>query len=50
MPQGDLKVKQDEDGEERVIGVDVVLELELKIDEEEELSSSHGCIHAVKRV
>lgn len=38
MPQGDLKVKQDEDGEERVIGVDVVLELELKIYEEEELS------------
>lgn len=38
MPQGDLKVKQDEDGEERVIGVEVVLELEMKIYEEEELS------------
>lgn len=35
---GDLKVKQDEDGEERVIGVEVVLELEMKIYEEEELS------------
>lgn len=38
MPQSDLKVKQDEDGEERLISVDAVLELEIKIYEEEELS------------
>ena len=38
MAQSDLKVKQDEDGEERRIGVDVVLELEMNIYEEEELS------------
>lgn len=38
MSQSDLKVKQDEDGEERVIGVDAVLEMEMKIYEEEELS------------
>ena len=31
MAQNDLKVKQDEDGEERQIGVDVVLELEEEI-------------------
>ena len=38
VPQSDLKVKQDEDGEERIISVDAVLELEMKIYEEEELS------------
>lgn len=38
VPQSDLKVKQDEDGEERIISVDTVLELEMKIYEEEELS------------
>ena len=38
MAQNDLKVKQDEDGEERQIGVDVVLELEMNIYEEEEIS------------
>jgi len=36
--QGELKVKLDEDGEERIIGVDVVLELEIKVYEEEEVS------------
>ena len=38
MSHSDLKVKQDEDGEERMIGVDVVLELEMNIYEEEEIS------------
>lgn len=38
MPQSDLKVRQDDDGEERVISVDAVLELEMKIYEEEEIS------------
>lgn len=38
MAQSDLKVKQDEDGEERMIGVDVVLDLEMNIYEEEEIS------------
>lgn len=38
MPQSDLKVKQDDDGEERILGVDAVLELEMKLYEEEELS------------
>lgn len=38
MMQSDLKVKQDEDGEDRVIGVDAVMELEMKIYEEEKLS------------
>ncbi|HJB35431.1 MAG TPA: DUF3794 domain-containing protein [Candidatus Blautia merdipullorum] len=38
MAQSDLKVKQDEDGEERRIGIDAVLELEMNIYEEEELS------------
>lgn len=36
--QGDLKVKLDSDGEERMIGVDVVLELDIKVHEEEEIS------------
>lgn len=38
MAQSDLKIKQDEDGEERRIGIDAVLELEMNIYEEEELS------------
>lgn len=38
MPHSDLKVRQDEDGEERVFSIDAVLELEMKIYEEEELS------------
>ena len=38
VSQSDLKVKLDGDGEERMIGVDVVLELEIKVYEEEELS------------
>lgn len=38
MPQSDLKVRQDDDGEERIIGVEAVLELEMKIYQEEEIS------------
>ena len=38
MPQSKLEVKTDSDGEERLIGVDAVLELEMKIYEEEEMS------------
>ena len=38
IPQSDLKVRQDDDGEDRIIGVEAVLELEMKIYEEEELS------------
>lgn len=38
MPQSELKVKTDSDGEERLISVDAVLELEMKIYEEEEIS------------
>lgn len=38
MPQSELKVKQDDDGEERILGVDAVLELEMKIYEEDEVA------------
>lgn len=38
MNQNELKVKQDEDGEERVLGVEVILDLDLKLYREEEVS------------
>lgn len=38
MPHSELKVKQDEDGEERILTVDAMLELEIKIYEEEDVS------------
>lgn len=38
VTQGELKVNLDTDGEERLIGIDVVLEMDMKIYEEEEIS------------
>lgn len=38
MQQGDLKIKLDADGEERMLGVEVVLELDIKVYDEEEIS------------
>lgn len=37
-PHSELKVKTDNDGEERIISIDTVLEMEIKLYEEEELS------------
>lgn len=38
MQQGDLKIKLDADGEERMLGVEVVLELDIRVHDEEEIS------------
>ena len=38
VPHSELKVKQDDDGEDRILSVDTALELEMKIYEEEDVS------------
>lgn len=50
MAGTDLQIKSDDDGEERVISCDVVLELDIKIYEDEELEILSDCYSTAEEV
>ena len=45
-----LEVKPDADGEERMLQADVVLELDMKLYQEEDHEVIHGCVYTVPSV
>ena len=45
-----IEVKPDSDGEERVMSVDTVLELDMKLYREEEHDLNSGCVLAFERM